>query len=97
VSDQPWVVLRRDDLEALLDRAVQRGRELAPESQWMHADDVASLLGVERGTVIGYTRRAGLPCRTAGRMLVFRRDEVLAWLDSRKPVRRRLRAVKGGR
>lgn len=103
--DPPWVVLHRSDLEDMLDRAVERGRELASEASWLTAEDVAEWLGVQRETVVGYTRREGLPCRYAGRSPVFRRDEVSAWLEERRdsPASqtrkhgRRLRSLKGGR
>ncbi len=103
--DAPWVVLRREDLDELLERAVHRGRELASEGAWMQADDVAKLLGVQRETVIGYTRREGLPCRYAGKSPVFRRDEVIAWLEKRteRPAShgerhgRTLRTIRGGK
>lgn len=102
-SDAPWVVLRREDLEDLLDRAVARGRELANESTWMQIEQVAQLLGVTRETVINYTNRDKLPCRYAGKTPVFRRDEVVAWLDARKTrpgavaPRDKLRPIRGGR
>ena len=99
MSDTPWVVLRREDLDSLLERALERGRELASESTWMQPDEVADLLGVTRETVIDYTRRDGLPCRYPGRTPVFRRDEVAAWIDARRtrPGSSTLRSVKGGR
>jgi excisionase family DNA binding protein len=96
MADAPWVVMQRAELDALLDRAVERGRSLAAESTWMQADEVAELLGVTRETVITYCRRDGLPCRYAGKKPVFRRDEVTAWIDSRRGGPS-LRAVKGGR
>lgn len=102
-ADVPWVVLRRDELDELLDRAVARGRELANESTWMQIDQVAAMLGVTRETVITYTRRDALPCRYAGKTPVFRRDEVVAWLDERKTrpgapaPRGKLRPIRGGR
>lgn len=98
MTDAPWVVLKRAELDELLERAVERGREIASESTWMQADEVAELLGVTRETVVTYSRRDGLPCRYAGKKPVFRRDEVTAWIDAR-PTRQgpRLRSVKGGR
>lgn len=99
------VVLSRRDLEEMLERAVQRGRELAAEPEWMRAEDVAALLGVKRETVVDYTRREGLPCRYAGKSPVFKRDEVIAWLERRSESPgsrsgrhgRTLRSVRGGR
>lgn len=81
--DVPWVVLRRRDLEELLERAVQRGREMSGGAEWLTAEQVAELLGVTRETVITYTRREGLPCSYAGKSPMFRRDRVHAWLDER--------------
>lgn len=99
------VVLSRRDLEDMLERAVARGRELATEPEWMRAEDVAALLGVKRETVVDYTRREGLPCRYAGKSPVFKRQEVIAWLEARstspgsRSTRhgRTIRALKGGR
>jgi len=101
----PWVVLRREDLEEMLARAVERGRALATDGAWMTADQVAELLDVTRETVIAYTRRDGLPCRYAGKSPVFRRDEVIAWLEDRRESPRSqstrhgrsLRGLRGGR
>jgi hypothetical protein len=101
----PWVVLRREDLEEMLARAVERGRELASDSAWLTADKVAELLDVTRETVISYTRREALPCRYAGKSPVFRRDEVIAWLERRRESPRSqatrhgrsLRGLRGGR
>lgn len=28
MTDTPWIVMKRSDLDAILDRAVERGREL---------------------------------------------------------------------
>jgi excisionase family DNA binding protein len=102
----PWVVLRREDLEELLVRAVQRGRELGTgEPEWLTAEQVAEALGVKRETVVTYARREGMPHAYAGKRLMVRRDRLHAWLEersqregSRRPVSRpTLRPIKGGR
>lgn len=83
IADAPWVLLRREDLDALIDRAIARAREGA-ESQWMSLEDVAELLDVKPRTVLAYVKRSGLPCRYAGKFPRFRRDEVERWLDGRR-------------
>lgn len=99
----PWVLLSREDLDALIDRAIEKGRELATDV-WLRPEEVAEFLGVTRETVIDYTRREGLPCRYAGKTAVFKRTEVVQWLEERKTRPRSqsarngrsLRALKGG-
>jgi excisionase family DNA binding protein len=78
----PWIVLSREDLDAVIDRAIARAKE-SGESQWMSVEAVAEMLDVERRTVLGYIKREKLPCRYAGKSPVFRRDEVARWLDDR--------------
>ncbi len=98
MSDAPWVVLRREDLAEMIDLAVERGRSLSSEAVWMQAEEVASLLGVTRDTVVTYARRDGLPCRYAGKRPMFRRDEVMAWIDERPgKAAPALRGIRGGK
>jgi len=101
----PWVVLRRDELEEMLERAVRRGRELGPADEWLTADQAAELLGVKRETVVTYARRDGLPCSYAGKVPMFRRDRLHAWLEARSEERgsrsarhgATLRGIRGGK
>lgn len=101
MSETPWVVLRREELEELLDRAIRRGRELGTGPEWLTADQVADRLGVKRETVVTYARREELPHTYAGRALMVRRDHLDRWLESRssQPSARRpkLRPINGGR
>lgn len=101
MSETPWVVLRREELEELLDRAIRRGRELGTGPEWLTADQVADRLGVKRETVVTYARRDGLPHTYAGRSLMVRRDQLDRWLEERgtrdKARRPRLRFIDGGR
>jgi len=52
----------------------------SPERECMTADELASLLGVNRKTVYEYAARNVIPCRRLGRRLVFSRPAIRAWL-----------------
>jgi hypothetical protein len=76
------------------------------DSEWLTADQCAAFLDVTRETVVTYARReGGLPCRYTGRSPVFKRAEVVAWLERRREspsarsTRRgaQLRRIDGGR
>lgn len=51
----------------------------------LQADEVADLLRTTRKAVYALVERGGIPGVTRiGRRLLFRRDDVLAWLDERR-------------
>jgi len=50
---------------------------------WLSVDDVATYLGIRRGTVYKWVERLGLPARKVGRLLKFRRSEVDDWVERR--------------
>jgi excisionase family DNA binding protein len=57
-------------------RADHRNAEL----ECMTADQLASLLGVDRKTVYEYAARRVIPCRRLGRRVILHRPTILAWL-----------------
>lgn len=63
------------------------------ELECMTADQLASLLGVDRKTVYEYAARRVIPCRRLGRRVILHRPTILAWLaqsstTTAAPVRR---------
>ena len=48
----------------------------------MTADEVAEFLGVDRNTVYDFASRGVIPHQRLGKRLLFRRDAVVAWLDT---------------
>jgi excisionase family DNA binding protein len=46
----------------------------------MTAEELASLLRVNRKTVYEYAARRIIPCQRLGRRLVFHRGAIIAWL-----------------
>jgi len=46
----------------------------------MTAEELASLLGVDRKTVYEYAARRVIPCRRLGRRVILHRPTILAWL-----------------
>lgn len=56
---------------------------MIPERQLLDADQAADLLGIERRTLWRWAREGMVPHRRlGGRLLSFRRDELLAWRDA---------------
>jgi excisionase family DNA binding protein len=85
------VTLRVADLEAIVLRSVKAAMALAaPEAkEVLGFKDACELLDASAPTVRRWTREEGLPYirlggRTGGKILKFRRSEVLAWLDNRR-------------
>lgn len=72
-------------LEDVVRRVVREELARTPTlaEEFLDAEEVAKLLRVRTRTVPQLVRRDGLPCRRAGRRLLFRREEVIRWLDER--------------
>lgn len=85
------VSLSAEELEAMLARAAEAGARRALEerpanepSEWLDANGVAELLHVKPRSVQKYIKRSGLPAHRVGlRLLRYKRDEVMAWLETR--------------
>ncbi len=100
------VVMGADDVSALVEAAVRRAvTSTHREDEWMSAHEVAQILGVKRETIRSIVRRGELPVYRPGKNLVFKRSEVIAWVEARaeRPgarsaqLGRSLRGLKGGR
>jgi excisionase family DNA binding protein len=61
-------------------RAPPQAVDPSPEQECMTADELASLLRVNRKTVYEYAARNVIPCRRLGRRLVFSLPAIRAWL-----------------
>lgn len=79
------VTLTVDQLEELVGRAVRKNATVQ-EAEVLTRPDVAKLLQVHPNVVSRYVKRFGLPARQVGGEWRFLRAEVMAWIDSRKPV-----------
>ncbi len=100
------VVMDADDISALVEAAVRRAvTDEHRDDEWMTADEVARILGVKRETLRSILRRDGPPFYRPGKNFVFKRAEVVAWLEARaerpgarsSKLGRSIRALKGGR
>jgi excisionase family DNA binding protein len=60
---------------------------MKPNPDIISADEVASLLGVNRKTVYDAAGRQEIPHRRLGRRVIFSRQAIEAWLHS-PPLRR---------
>lgn len=103
---QAAVVLTREDLDALLVAAAEKGAKLALEArghadEWLDQTQAAELLGVARSSIPMLCRREALPHARLGRLYRFKRAELDAWLAARAtsgtPGPRTLRSIPGGR
>ena len=107
---QAAVVLTKEDLDAMLVAAAERGAKLALDArghadEWLDQAQAAEVLGVKRSTIPLLVKRDGLPCSRLGRLYRFKRAELDVWLARRRgedapapgPGSRRLRSIDGGR
>lgn len=81
-DDTLLVTLTRAELLDVVREAV-REEAIARAEEWIDADAVAKLLGVERSTVPTLVSRDKLPAARVGRVYRFKRAAVLAWLEDR--------------
>lgn len=102
----PVIVLSPAQVEALVDRAVERAlaaRGASTEaSEVLTRDEAAKLLHLTPPSLVRLVRDHGLPASKIGAEWRFRRSELLVWLKNQHaPANaappRRLRPLKGGR
>lgn len=61
--------------------AHEEERVVANDNEVLNADEVATLLRVNRKTVYEYAGRGTIPCRRLGTRLLFSRAAVMRWLE----------------
>lgn len=79
------VVVRRHELEALIQQAVRRGlaewSTPTEASEWVDTATAAELLGVHPRTVTKLARNEELPASRIGKLWRFRRSDIEAFLE----------------
>jgi excisionase family DNA binding protein len=74
------ILLTEAELEALIDKRIAAAKAVpVVEKQVLTLDEVSTLLGVSRKTVLKNIRENGLPHTPYGRVNRFDRAAVLAW------------------
>lgn len=51
---------------------------------WLNTDEVATLIGVSTQTVRKMVESDALPAYRMGRVIKYRQDEVLVWLETKR-------------
>jgi excisionase family DNA binding protein len=81
----------RSDLDSEIKSLVTSGRGGADDAEqadepWLRYSGAAQVLGISRGTLEVWlsTRRYSVPHYKIGRNVLFKRSELLAWLESRR-------------
>ncbi len=78
------ILLTESELEALIDKRIAAAKTVpVVEKQLLTLDEVSTLLGLSRKTVVKYVRESGLPATPYGRVSRFDRAAVLAWNAAR--------------
>ncbi len=80
------VVISPEELAAIIEAAVKRALETrgsAAPAEWLDAKRAAELLGVHQRTVMRLAKNGELPSSRIGRLLRFRREHVLALMNTR--------------
>src|SRR5262245_51377200 len=75
------VVVSAEELAALVEAVVRRAldqRASIEASEWVDARGAAALLGVSSRQIAKLAQRGELPCARVGKLLRFRRSDVLA-------------------
>lgn len=62
--------------------SIARGAADSP-GEWMTPEAAAELIGVKRSYISELTRRHGLPVHKHGRVMRFKRAQVLEWMERR--------------
>lgn len=85
MSERPRVVVVDvDELAAIVEAAVERALEARASTdpvEWLDANGAAELLGVHRRTITKMAKRGELRAARIGKLLRFRRSDVVGLLE----------------